>query len=187
MKREYEAGRLTLGEDALLNPPTQTKMVSTLHDRNRRFKKSQVEFCGMVDVTPQDALLVERPIGGQIELNPLREVEEAVEVLNMQLRSRDRIPEPSTEKGKKSESSQEPAKDKGKRLVEASKSKDKGKEPMVAPDVPAPAPTPPKKNSSGVDDNVLAHLRKISALLTVYVRGVDAITGTPHCSHRRVS
>jgi len=40
----------------------------------------------------------------------------------MQLRPRDRIPEPSTEKGKKSESSQEPAKDKGKRLVEASKS-----------------------------------------------------------------
>ncbi len=42
---------------------------------------------------------------------------------------------------------------------------------MVAPDVPAPAPTPPKKNSSGVDDNVLAHLRKIPALFTVYVRG----------------
>lgn len=88
----------------------------------------------------------------------------------------------ATEKGKKSESSQEPAKDKGKRLVEASLmnlSKEKGKEPMVAPDVPAPAPTPPKKNSSGVDDNVLAHLRKIPALLTVIYldqfRGVDAI------------
>lgn len=94
MQREYEAGRLALGEDALLNPPTQTKMVSTLHDR--RFKKSKVEFCGMVDVTPQDALLAERPIGGQMELNSLREVEEAVEVLNMQLRPRDRIPEPST-------------------------------------------------------------------------------------------
>lgn len=47
----------------------------------------------------------------------------SVEVLNMQLRPRDRIPELSTEKGKKSESSQEPAKDKGKRLVEASKIK----------------------------------------------------------------
>lgn len=32
MQREYEAGRLALGEDALLNPPTQSKMVSTLHD-----------------------------------------------------------------------------------------------------------------------------------------------------------
>lgn len=94
MQREYEAGRLANGEDALLNPPTQTKMVSTLHDR--RFNKSQVSFCGMVDVTPQDALLAERPMFGQMELNPLREVEEAVEVLNMQLRPRDRIPSPST-------------------------------------------------------------------------------------------
>jgi len=50
----------------------------------------------MVDVTPQDALLAERPMFGQMELNPLREVEEAVEVLNMQLRPRDRIPSPST-------------------------------------------------------------------------------------------
>lgn len=57
MQREYEAGRLALGEDALLNPPIQSKMVSPLHDL--RFKKSQVEFCGMVDVTPQDAFLAE--------------------------------------------------------------------------------------------------------------------------------
>lgn len=57
MQREYEAGRLALGEDALLNPPIQSKMVSPLHAL--RFKKSKVEFCGMVDVTPQDAFLAE--------------------------------------------------------------------------------------------------------------------------------
>jgi len=38
MQREYEAGRLALGEDALLNPPTQTKMVKTLHDRRPKGK-----------------------------------------------------------------------------------------------------------------------------------------------------
>jgi hypothetical protein len=64
MQREYEAGRLALGEalKILRLKPRWLRHCMTEG-------KSQVEFCGMVDVTPQDALLAERPIGGQMELH----------------------------------------------------------------------------------------------------------------------
>lgn len=45
----YEVGRLAVGEHVLLNPLTQSKMLSTLHDL--RFRKSKVEFYGMVDAS----------------------------------------------------------------------------------------------------------------------------------------